>query len=131
MLDPYLFGVVLRLRPRALVELFMLDFARDPPADDLAADDREDVERGLLPLAATERLRVVVDDFFVPLVALPPVIRDFLAVAAPPFFPPFLAGALFSFFPRPDPERLPPPSLALTVAHARRAASFAPTPRFS
>src|SRR5690606_20111867 len=50
--------------------------------------------------------------------------RDFaaferLAEAAPPLRPPFFAGALFVALPRPEPDLLPPPSEALTVAHAR------------
>jgi hypothetical protein len=53
------------------------------------------------------------------------------AAARPPFFPPFLDGARFTFFPRPDPLFFPPPVSLLTVAHARRAASFRDTPRLS
>jgi hypothetical protein len=56
---------------------------------------------------------------------------DLAAVAAPPFLPPFLAEALLVFLPRPDPLFLPPPVLLLTVAQARRSASFSLTPRFS
>jgi hypothetical protein len=51
--------------------------------------------------------------------------------AAPPFRPPLREELLVLFFPRPDPLFLPPPSSLFTVAHARRAASFRETPRFS
>jgi len=59
--------------------------------------------------------------------------EDFLLLAAafPPLRPPFLAGALLTFLPRPDPLFLPPPVIALTVAHARRSASSSGTPRSS
>src|SRR5207248_401435 len=49
----------------------------------------------------------------------------------PPFLPPLRELALLSFLPRPLPLFLPPPLDLLTVAQARRAASFRPTPRFS
>jgi len=39
--------------------------------------------------------------------------------------PPFLAGALLTDCPRPEPDRLPPPFILLTVAQARRSASLA------
>ena len=55
---------------------------------------------------------------------------DRLAAALPPFLPPFLAGALLTGLPRPDPLFLPPPVMALTVAHARPSASSSETPRF-
>jgi hypothetical protein len=51
------------------------------------------------------------------------------AEARPPARPPFLAGPLFVLRPRPDPDFLPPPDIAFSVAHARRAASFRETPR--
>jgi len=51
--------------------------------------------------------------------------------AAPPFRPPFFAGALSSFLPRPEPLFLPPPVSLLTVAQARRFASFSGVPRSS
>ena len=53
------------------------------------------------------------------------------AEAAPPSRPPFRAGALFIDFPRPEPDALPPPVIAFTVAQARRSASFSSTPLFS
>jgi len=55
----------------------------------------------------------------------------FRAVLAPPFRPPFRADAVLVFLPRPEPASLPPPVSLFTVAQARRAASFPPTPRFS
>src|SRR5262245_42469568 len=51
------------------------------------------------------------------------------ADAAPPSLPPFLLEACDSALPRPLPDFLPPPDSLLTVAHARRFASFADTPR--
>ena len=51
--------------------------------------------------------------------------------AQPPFLPPFFAGPLFSDVPRPEPLFLPPPEVALTVAHARRSASSSEAPRSS
>src|SRR5262249_5674452 len=50
---------------------------------------------------------------------------------APPFLPPLRAGPLLVLRPRPQPLFLPPPDDLFTVAHARRSASFLPTPRFS
>src|SRR5262245_4202663 len=49
----------------------------------------------------------------------------------PPFWPPFLNGAGLRDLPRPEPLFFPPCELALTVAHARRSASFLEVPRFS
>jgi hypothetical protein len=54
-----------------------------------------------------------------------------LCEALPPMRPPLRDGSLFSSLPRPEPARLPPPPVLLTVAQARLSASFAPTPRFS
>jgi hypothetical protein len=51
------------------------------------------------------------------------------ADAAPPLRPPFFAGAFLVGLPLPDPLFLPPPDILLTVAQARRSASFSPTPR--
>jgi hypothetical protein len=56
---------------------------------------------------------------------------DRIAAALPPGLPPFFAARLPVFFPRSLPLFLPPPVSSLTVAQARRAASFSPTPRFS
>jgi hypothetical protein len=53
------------------------------------------------------------------------------AEAAPPIFPPFFAAELSTFLPRPEPLFLPPPVMSLTVAQARRLASFFLTPRSS
>jgi len=53
------------------------------------------------------------------------------AEARPPFRPPFLDGPLLVFRPRPEPDFLPPPEIAFSVAHARRSASFFETPRLS
>lgn len=53
------------------------------------------------------------------------------ADAAPPFLPPLREGFGFSFLPRPEPDFLPPPLVAFTVAQARFAASLLETPRFS
>jgi hypothetical protein len=49
----------------------------------------------------------------------------------PPIRPPRREETLVSLTPRPEPLLLPPPVSLLTVAHARRSASFLPTPRFS
>jgi hypothetical protein len=46
------------------------------------------------------------------------------------FLPPFRAEALESVLPLPEPDSLPPPESLLTVAQARRLASFLLTPRF-
>jgi hypothetical protein len=54
-----------------------------------------------------------------------------LADAAPPLRPPFCAGPFIVGSPLPDPPFLPPPVILLTVAQARRSASFSGTPRFS
>jgi hypothetical protein len=51
------------------------------------------------------------------------------ADAAPPLRPPFFAGAFLVGLPLPDPLFFPPPDILLTVAQARRSASFSPTPR--
>src|SRR5690606_18902106 len=56
---------------------------------------------------------------------------DRAAEASPPFLPPFLAAEVSVFLPRPEPLFLPPPLISLTVAHARRLASFFLTPRSS
>jgi hypothetical protein len=53
------------------------------------------------------------------------------AEARPPSRPPFLAGFLLVFRPRPDPDFLPPPDIAFSVAQARRSASDRGTPRRS
>ena len=53
------------------------------------------------------------------------------AAARPPALPPFFAGPLLILRPRPDPDFLPPPVIAFSVAHARRAASSRGTPRRS
>jgi hypothetical protein len=57
---------------------------------------------------------------------------DRAAAAAPPIRPPLCAAGWPVDLPRPDPPtRFPPPSSLLTVAQARRSASFAGTPRLS
>ena len=56
---------------------------------------------------------------------------DLAAALPPPLRPPVRAGSGFDFFPRPDPLFLPPPEILLTVAQARRSASFLGTPRSS
>jgi hypothetical protein len=54
------------------------------------------------------------------------------ADAAPPFLPPLCAAGWPVLFPRPEPPGFfPPASSLLTVAHARRSASFSGTPRSS
>jgi hypothetical protein len=54
------------------------------------------------------------------------------AEAAPPLRPPLCAAGWPVDLPRPDPPaRFPPPSSLLTVAQARRSASFSGTPRLS
>src|SRR5215831_11166486 len=53
------------------------------------------------------------------------------ADALPPNLPPLRAEACVSGTPRPLPDLLPPPVSLLTVAQARRFASFAGTPRLS
>jgi hypothetical protein len=52
-----------------------------------------------------------------------------LADAALPFWPLFFDEAFLAGLPLPDPLFLPPPDVKLTVAQARRSASFSPTPR--
>src|SRR5690242_13785833 len=54
-----------------------------------------------------------------------------LADAWPPFLPPLRDDSWVSGTPRPLPDLLPPPSSLLTVAQARRSASFSGTPRDS
>lgn len=57
---------------------------------------------------------------------------DRAADAAPPIRPPLCAAGWPVDLPRPDPPaRFPPPSSLLTVAQARRSASFSGTPRLS
>ena len=57
---------------------------------------------------------------------------DRAADAAPPIRPPLCAAGWPVDLPRPDPPaRFPPPSSLLTVAQARRSASFSETPRLS
>jgi len=56
-----------------------------------------------------------------PAEALPP--------RGPPILPPRFEDTLVSGTPRPEPLLLPPPVSLLTVAQARRSASFLPTPR--
>src|ERR1043166_7169581 len=51
--------------------------------------------------------------------------------ALPPLRPPLRELAWVDFFPRPLPLFLPPLSCLLTVAQARRSASFLDVPRFS
>src|SRR5205085_10484300 len=53
------------------------------------------------------------------------------AAALPPRRPPFLLETCVSFTPRPLPDLLPPPDSLLTVAQARRWASFFGRPRSS
>ncbi|HET9726665.1 MAG TPA: hypothetical protein VFP28_07090 [Gemmatimonadales bacterium] len=57
------------------------------------------------------------------------LLRD--AEARPPARPPFFAGPLLVFRPRPEPDFLPPPDIAFSVAQARRSASDRGTPRRS
>jgi len=52
-------------------------------------------------------------------------------LALPPFRPPLREDDVLVAFPRPLPDFFPPPVSLFTVAHARRSASFVPTPRFS
>jgi hypothetical protein len=47
-------------------------------------------------------------------------INRYRALARPPIFPPLRAGERLTFLPRPEPLRLPPPVILLTVAQARR-----------
>jgi hypothetical protein len=49
----------------------------------------------------------------------------------PPLCPPLRDGEASVECPRPDPLFFPPPVSLFTVAHARRSASFFPTPRLS
>ncbi|HKT58617.1 MAG TPA: hypothetical protein VJQ46_01125 [Gemmatimonadales bacterium] len=53
------------------------------------------------------------------------------AEARPPSRPPFFAGLLLVLRPRPEPDFLPPPDIAFSVAQARRSASDRGTPRRS
>src|SRR6478609_8442796 len=53
------------------------------------------------------------------------------AEARAPSLPPFLDGPVSTALPRPEPLFFPPPVSLLTVAHARRSASFSATPRRS
>ena len=63
---------------------------------------------------------------------VPADIADYRLVRPrPPIRPPLRAGDKLIFFPRPEPERLPPPLILLTVAQARRFASFGRVPRDS
>jgi hypothetical protein len=68
----------------------------------------------------------------------PALDRDRLAVAVRPprewlalLRPPFADAVRLVALPRPDPLFLPPPVSLLTVAHARRSATFLLVPRFS
>lgn len=108
-----------RLRPPLVVELLVVERFRAPAVVDLLVADR--FRPLVVDLPVIERLRVL-------LVPVLLAVERRVPVARPPLRPPFLAGSLF---PRPEPERLPPPSLALTVAHARRSDSFSLRPRFS
>jgi hypothetical protein len=76
-------------------------------------------------------LRLPAVPLFAVLVRLRAVPVRLRAAAWPPFRPPLRAGSLFSAMPRPEPDFLPPPSDLLTVAQARRSASFSLSPRFS
>src|ERR1043165_304818 len=58
-------------------------------------------------------------------------LAEALPPRGPPMRPPFLAETLVSRTPRPEPLLLPPPVSLLTVAQARRSASFFGVPRFS
>src|SRR5215213_340296 len=58
-------------------------------------------------------------------------LADALPPRGPPIRPPRFAETLVSGTPRPEPRLLPPPVSLFTVAHARRSASFLPTPRSS
>ena len=49
----------------------------------------------------------------------------------PPILPPLREEAWLVLCPRPEPLFLPPPDSLLTVAQARRSASFLLVPRFS
>src|ERR1044072_4365201 len=51
-------------------------------------------------------------------------LAEALPPRGPPMRPPFLAETLVSGTPRPEPLLLPPPGSLLTVAQARRPASF-------
>jgi hypothetical protein len=117
--------VELELRPRAL----LVPDERLVPDDELLLRLRALVPPADAPLAATERFLVPVELFLVVVVVFARLLLR--AVELPPLRPPARAGSLFSVFPLPEPDFLPPPSDAFTVAHARRSASFSPTPRFS
>src|ERR1700757_3931620 len=58
-------------------------------------------------------------------------LADALPPRGPPILPPRFEDTLVSATPRPEPLLLPPPVSLLTVAQARRSASFSPTPRSS
>src|SRR3954453_10490304 len=58
-------------------------------------------------------------------------LAEALPPRGPPIRPPFFAETLVSGTPRPEPLLLPPPVSLLTVAQARRSASFSGVPRSS
>jgi hypothetical protein len=58
-------------------------------------------------------------------------LAEALPPRGPPILPPRFEDTLVSGAPRPEPLLLPPPVSLLTVAHARRSASFLPRPRRS
>jgi hypothetical protein len=95
-------------RPREpLVERRPADRPLDPLPEERREDDRPDDDR-------------LEDDFEeVP-----------LCDRRPPFRPPLRDGSLFVDL-CPEPPLRPPPVSLFTVAHARRSASFSPTPRLS
>jgi hypothetical protein len=85
----------------------------------------------LRDFAAALRLRVVAAFFAERDRAAAGRLADALPPRGPPIRPPRFEESLVSGTPRPEPLLLPPPVSLLTVAQARRSASFLPTPRSS
>jgi hypothetical protein len=77
------------------------------------------------------RLRVAADFFAERDRAAAGRLAEALPPRGPPILPPRFEETLVSGTPRPEPLLLPPPVSLLTVAQARRSASFLPTPRSS
>src|SRR6202048_1138126 len=82
-------------------------------------------------LAVAFRLRVAAAFFAARDRAAAGRLAEALPPRGPPILPPRFEDTLVSGTPRPEPLLLPPPVSLLTVAHARRSASFLPTPRCS
>src|ERR1700737_4512942 len=82
-------------------------------------------------LAVVFRLRVAAAFFAERDRAAAGRLADALPPRGPPILPPRFDDTLVSGTPRPEPLLLPPPVSLLTVAQARRSASFVAMPRCS